>query len=139
MEKYRFIKDLTSDVMFESYGKTIEELLENSALALFDVISDLKSLKPKDKIEFEFEGRNIEELLYNFLSYLLAESEISELFLCKFNVKVEESKNGLKGKVIAYGEEITPEKGGTVVKAVTNYKFKVEKKDIYKATIVCDI
>ena len=38
---YRFIKDLTSDVMFEATGTELAEVFTNSAYALFDM-SDLK-------------------------------------------------------------------------------------------------
>ncbi len=137
--KYRFIEDLTSDVLFESYGSTLEELFENSAEALFSVVCEIDKIESKEKIEFEFQGKTMEDTLYNFLSNLLAESEIAELFLCNFKVEVEETKEGFKGKVVASGEKITPEKGGTVVKGITNYKFKVEKNETYKATVVCDI
>lgn len=137
--KYRFIEDLTSDVMFESYGSTKEELFENSAEALFAVVCEIDKIEIKEKISFEFHGENLEDALYNFLSNLLAESEIAELFLCKFKVKIERTKDGFKGKVIAFGESYTKEKGGTVVKGITNYKFKVEKNGVYKANVVCDI
>ncbi len=137
--KYRFIEDLTSDVMFESYGSNLKELFENSAEALFSVICDIDKIKPREKIEFKFKGKTLQETLYKFLSYLLAESEINEVFLCKFDVEIAESKQGYAGKVVAKGEKITPEKGGTVVKGITNYKFKVEKNEKYKATVVCDI
>ncbi len=139
MIKYRFLEDLTSDVLFESYGSTLEELFENSAEGLFSVICEIDKIEPKEKIEFEFEGKNLEDALYYFLSNLLAESEINEVFLCKFKIEIQESEEGYKGKVVALGEKITPEKGGTVVKGITNYKFKVWKNGKYKATVSCDI
>ena len=38
---YKFVEDLTSDVMFEVEGRDLSELLEQSSLALFerDVLS----------------------------------------------------------------------------------------------------
>ncbi len=97
--KYRFLEDLTSDVLFESYGSTLEELFENSAEALFSVICEIDKIEPKEKIEFEFEGKNLEDALYYFLSNLLAESEINEVFLCKFKIEIQEAEEGYKGKV----------------------------------------
>ncbi len=138
--KYKFIEDLTSDVMFESYGFTLEELFENSAEALFSIICEIDEIEPKEKLVFEFESETLEDALFNFLSTLLAESEITELFLCKFKVKITEVKGGFVGKVTAFGEPFTKEKGGTLVKGITNYKFKVElKNEKYTATVVCDI
>ncbi len=140
MEKYKFIEDLTSDVMFESYGFTLEELFENSAEALFSVMCEIDEIEAKEKLVFEFESETLEDALFNFLSTLLAESEIAELFLCKFKVKINEVKGGFEGKVTALGESFTKEKGGTLVKGITNYKFKIElENEKYTATVVCDI
>jgi SHS2 domain-containing protein len=59
------------------------------------------------------------------------------MFFSKFDIK-KISENSLTAEI--WGEPISPEKGETVVKAVTYYKFKLEKiKDRYKATISLDI
>ncbi len=137
--KYKFLDDLTSDVLFEAYGKNLKELFENSAEALFSIVCKINKVNPEKRMEFEFSGSDLEQILFNFLSKLLAETEINEFFPSKFNVSVEKTKNGYKGKVTAWGEPISQEKGETVVKAVTYYKFKVEKNELYKATVSCDI
>ena len=49
--KYRFIDDLTSDVYFESYGKNLKEVFENSALAMFEVICKINKVKPLKTIK----------------------------------------------------------------------------------------
>jgi SHS2 domain-containing protein len=137
--KYKFIEGLTSDVMFEAYGKSLEELLENAALALFEVVCQIKKIEPKKRIEVEVEAENLNSLVYEFLSNLLTESEIEELFLCKFDVSVKKNKI-FKLKAKAWGEPISPEKGGTVVKAVTYYGLKAEKTaEGFKARITLDI
>ena len=43
MKKYKFIEGLTSDVMFEAYGKDLKELFSNAAEAMFSVINALLS------------------------------------------------------------------------------------------------
>ena len=59
------------------------------------------------------------------------------MFFSKFEI-IEISDKRLKAKV--YGEKISSSKGKTVVKAVTYYKFKLEKvKDKYTARVSCDI
>jgi SHS2 domain-containing protein len=141
MEKYRFLKDLTSDVLFEAFGKTEEELFENAAEAVFAVQAKIDEIKPVEKLEFKFGGEDLKHTLFRFLNDLIAEAEIAELFLSKFDVKLEKAADGkYKGKVTARGEPISPQKGETVVKAVTLYKFDVQKTDNgFKATVVCDI
>ena len=137
MEKYKFIDDLTSDVLFEAYGKNIKELFENSALALFSIICEIKKVGEEKTIDIEVNGDSLEELMVNWLQDLIALVDTEELFFSKFEI-VEIDENYLKAKV--YGEPISPEKAGIVVKGVTYYKLKLEKiKDIYKATISLDI
>ncbi|MDD5254053.1 MAG: archease [Candidatus Nanoarchaeia archaeon] len=134
---FKIIEDLTSDVMFEAEGKTLKELFESSAKALFSIICKLDKVKAKTPKKIEIKANNLEELMFNWLQKLIAMVDIEEMFFNKFEIE-EISEKKLKAKV--YGSEIKPETGETVVKAVTNYKFKVWKeKDKYIARIVLDI
>ncbi len=137
MEKYKFIDDLTSDVMFEAYGSDLKELFENSALALFSIICEIKKVGEEKIIDVEVNGDSLEELMVNWLQELIALVDTDELFFSRFEI-IEVNENNLKAKI--YGEPISPEKAGVVVKGVTYYKLKLEKiKDNYKATISLDI
>lgn len=135
--KYRFIKDLTSDVMYEAYGKTPNEVFENSAEALFDVICNREKITDENKVEIIAEAENLEDLMINWLQALIASVDIDEMFYKKFKVK-EISDT----RIVAdcFGEEVSKEKGETVVKAVTYYNFEFEKnKDGYRTRVVLDI
>lgn len=124
--KYKFIDDLTSDVMFEAYGKTTKEVFENSAEALFSIICNVKSVSPKKPMNIELRANSIEELMISWLQELISMVDTEEMFFSKFRVtKVDDRQ--LKARV--WGESITPSKGETVVKAVTYYKYKFEKTD----------
>ena len=135
--KYKFLDAITSDVIFEAYGKDLKELFENAALALFSVICKTSDVKQKDSDEYEFKAGNAEELMINFLQGLIAIVDIEQKFFSKFDVEeIDESHLIVK----CYGEPIRPELGETVVKAVTYYKFDVSKdKKGYKARVVLDI
>jgi SHS2 domain-containing protein len=136
MRKFSFVDDLTSDVMFRAYGKTPGELFEHAALAMFSVICKIEEIPSETGIDIAVEGEDLEDLLYAWLSHLLAESEIQGLFFSSF--KVEVLKGRLKGK--AFGSQSDPSKGKTLVKAVTMYKFGIIKtKEGYEATVACDI
>jgi len=123
--KYKYLEDLTSDVMFKAYGNDLKELFENSAEALLKVICQLNKIKPVEVIEVEVEGEDVQELMFNWLQELIVLVDTEEMFFSKFEI-IKISENKLKAKI--YGEPITPEKGETVVKSITNYGFKVEKK-----------
>lgn len=137
MEKYKFIDDLTSDVMFEAYGKNLKELFANAAEALFSVICQIKEVEPKEKEEFEIKAEKIEDLMINWLQGLIAIVDTEQKFFSKFEI-IEIDENHIIARL--YGEPIRPELGETVVKAVTYYKYKFEKtKDGYKARVSLDI
>lgn len=135
--KYRVVDDLTSDVMFESYGKGLKELFANSAEAMFSVICNIKKVKPKNAVAVEIKADNESDLLYKWLSGLVALVDTEAMFFSRFEI-LEIDKTHLKAK--AHGEPISPEKGETVVKAVLYYGFKLEKvKKGYVARFGCDI
>jgi SHS2 domain-containing protein len=134
---YRFVDDLTSDVMFEAWGKDLKELFENSAMAMFEVICQLKRIEPKEKREVEVRGKDEKDLLLNWLQELIAMVDIEAMFFSRFEIR-EISPTRLRATV--RGEEISPEKGKTVVKALTYHKFSLEKKaGKWKASVTLDI
>jgi len=141
MKGYTFLEDLTSDVMFEAKGSTLQEVLETSAKAMFSVICDIKHIKPEKQLNINIQAENEEKLLYEFLSTLLTESEIEGLFLKLFNIKgIQKKGNEYSLQAEAFGEPLSPEKGGTVVKGITYYGLKLEKiKKGYKARVAMDI
>lgn len=135
--RYRFIDDLTSDVLFEAYGGDLKELFTNAALALFSVICQLKMVKAKLKKEVEVNGEDVKDLMFNWLQELISIVDIDGMFLSKFEIN-EINKKHLKA--ICYGEEVTKEKGETLVKGVTYHKFNVEKTEKgYRAVVSLDI
>jgi SHS2 domain-containing protein len=135
--RYKFIKDLTSDVFFEAYGKTQKAVFQNAALAMFSVICDLKRIKKLNKVKIEVNAKDEKELLFSWLQALIAESEIEEIFFSSFKInKISPTHI----QAIAIVEPISQEKGNTLVKAVTNYKFDLKRsKEGYVASISLDI
>ena len=135
--RYKFVEDLTSDVMFEAYGKDLKELFENAALALLSVICKTDKVKPKEKEEFQIKGNNAEELMINWLQGIIAIVDTEQKFFSKVEIeKIDETC--VRAKLS--GEPIKPELGETVVKAVTYYKYKLEKTGKgYKVTVCLDI
>lgn len=143
MEKYKFIDDLTSDVMFEAAGRSLEELFANAAEAMFSVICQLDKVGARESRQVAVEAESVEKLVVAWLQELIGMVDTEEMFFSKFDVKqVNENKGmqlwSLEAKVS--GEPIRPEKGETVVKAVTNYGFKFGKDSKgYKVTVTLDI
>lgn len=137
MDNYRFVDDLTSDVMFEAFGRDLKELFENAAEAMFSVICQLDKVGQRESREVEARGKDEKELLHNWLQDLIALVDTEGMFFSRFKVR-EISPRAMKATV--WGEEADPGKGETVVKAVTYHKFAVEKVGKgYRARVSLDI
>lgn len=137
MERYKFIDKITSDVMFEAYGKTLRDVFINAAEALSSIICKLDKVKPKKAIDIELTESNVEDLMFSWLQEIIAAVDIEQMFFSKFEIH-EISEKHVKAKI--YGEPITKEKGETVVKSITYHQYKFEKTpNGFKVTVSCDI
>jgi len=135
--KYEFIKGLTSDVVFRAYGKDAKELFENAAEAMASVICQIGKVSPKIAKSVEVKGEDLKDLLYNWLQEIIALVDTAEMFFSRFEIE-EISDCKLKAKI--YGEPMTPDKGETVVKAVTYHNFNLkETENGYEVTVNLDI
>ena len=136
--KYKFL-DHTADVLFEAYGKDMNELFENSALALEECIVELKSLKLKCKHNIKLKSDSIEELLYDFLSELIFIKDTKGLLFKKFKVKINKKfELNAEGE----GEKINRDTRKLVddAKAVTKHLFEVkQEKNKFIAKVLVDI
>ena len=137
MEKYKFIDDLTSDVMFEAYGKDLKGVFENAAVAMFSIICRQDEVGHSNVVKVVVHGRDEKELMVNWLQELIGLVDTTSMFFSKFDIKEIDEKH-LKAEI--HGEDMVPEKGETVVKAVTYYKYLFEKtKKGYKTRVSVDI
>lgn len=135
--KYKIL-DHTADIMFEVYGKTLNELFTNAAIATFDVMVKRSSIASKIKKEINLENKDPEKLLFEFIEELIYLKDAEYLVFKTFKVKIK--NNSLKA--IVEGEKINPKKHNLLldVKAITLHKYKLSKtKAGYKATILLDI
>ncbi|ADP77289.1 archease family protein [Methanothermus fervidus DSM 2088] len=135
--KFEFI-DVTADAGFHAYGSTLEELFENAALALFEIITDTSKVKDKECRKIEIESEDKISLLHDWLEELLVTHEIEMMLFSKFKVEISDCK--LRG--MAWGEKINPDihEIKCEVKAITYHLMNITKEnDKYKATVIVDI
>ncbi|MBI4738569.1 archease [Candidatus Woesearchaeota archaeon] len=121
---FTFIDKITSDVMFEAYGRDKKELFVNAALAVSNVLCKVDEVQPKIEKEIKVDADSLDDLLVNWLHAIISRVDIDEMFFSKFTI-IELTDKRLRA--FAYGEPISPQKGQTVVKAVTYYGFKLAK------------
>src|SRR3989344_924242 len=85
--KYKIL-DHTADVMFEVYGKTLNELFKNAATAIFDTMVKRSTIKIKIKKEIELESSNVEQLLFDFIEELIYIKDAEYLIFKDFKIKI---------------------------------------------------
>jgi SHS2 domain-containing protein len=126
-KKFEFLEHM-GDAYIAAYGKTLEEAFSNAGLAMFEVMTDTKSIEPKLKDEIKVEGEDEIILLHNWLEALLLKFEIELKLYSSFNVKKIKRKNGgfsLEAEV--FGETFNRDKhlSKTEVKAVTYHQMGI--------------
>lgn len=134
--------DVTADVGFMAYGKTLEESFENSALAMFNVISNTETIGQTKSFEFSIESEDEISLLYDFLEELLFLHEVEFMLFSDFKVKITNEDQQYKLKAEIKGEEINWDihERGCEVKAITFHQMNVSSEDgIYKTRAILDL
>ena len=141
-KKYKFLEDVAiADIAYEAYGKDLNELFENAALAIFELSADVETIDAVKKVEFELQHEKLDNLLYDFLSEILFLKDSKYMVFKYAHVTIKEGKEN-KLKAILEGDKINPEVQHLEndIKAVTMHMFKIEEtKSGYKATVVVDI
>ncbi|MEM4554909.1 MAG: archease [Candidatus Anstonellaceae archaeon] len=127
MQNYKFLEH-TADIMFEAYGNSYPEALENAAKAMFSVLGPAKC---KRKASFKLSAENLEELTLFSLSELLTYMDIHGLVFSEIKVKrFDEAAKTLEFE--ACGEKKAPKDS---IKAVTYHQLLVQKSQDGKWTI----
>lgn len=140
MKRFEFVDITTADVALVAYGKDLNELFANAALAMFEVMINTKQIKPTIKKDVTINGTDLQSLLFNWLNKLLVYVDAENLAFSRFDAKVDE-KN-LKLKAVCSGEKIDRERHETrtAVKAATYHKMQIKKeKGKWKAQVILDI
>ena len=116
-EKYRFLEH-TADIMFEAYGKSYPEALENSAHAMFSVFGEAGE---GEHATFRVEAHNIEELTVQALADMLTYMDTGEIIFSRAHVLSYDAKRHTL-EIEAFGEKKRPRDS---VKAVTYHELMV--------------
>ena len=142
--KYEFF-DVTADIGFWAYGKTLEESFENAALAMFDVITNLEKVAKKESRNIDVESEDIVSLLYDFLEELLIFHELDLIMFSNFEIMIKKEINNEKEiyklNAIAYGETINWKihEKRSEVKAITFHMMEVLCDEICKVRVILDL
>ncbi|MEK6847100.1 MAG: archease [Nanoarchaeota archaeon] len=136
MKKYELLEH-TSELKLKIYGKRLEEIFENCALAFSDIISRGKKVKKNKIKEIEISGKDFESLMYNFIEELIYLLDAENLIVSSAKVKVD--KNKLNADI--YCDSADNYKNLDYIKSATYAEMYIrQKKDkTWEAQVVVDV
>jgi len=129
----------TADVGIKVWAESLEALFEESAYALFSLITNLEKVTPKEPLLIEAEGKDYEELLVTWLNELLYHHETKNMLFSRFKV-LELALPSLRAQI--KGEYFFSEKHEilTPVKAITYHNLEIrETEKGFEVEIILDI
>lgn len=138
MKKYDLIEH-TADIGIKAYGRSLQELFENAAFGLFEIIADLENVKPKERFEITLDEENKEELFVAWLRELLYKFSTNQIL---FNNFVIRELTDTKLNAFAWGEKMDKSKHNikAEVKAVTYHGLKLEKSQTgWQTEVIFDV
>ncbi|MFQ6012771.1 MAG: archease [Thermoplasmata archaeon] len=126
----------TADVGIKAYGDGVNEIFENAALGMFDLMTDVSRVRPVGEVHVEVEAHDLGSLLVDWLSELLFLHDTDDVFFSEFDVTVED----VALRAEARGEDADPARHPHegLVKAVTYHMLEVNPEEGY-AVVIFDI
>ena len=137
MDKFKFIPH-TADIEFQAFGNSLKECFENSALALKSIVFEGK-VKQSKKFKIKVNGKDLENLLYEFLEEFLVLIDSKDFLMSKIKIlKFDSKKFELEAEV--KGDNINSYETEMHIKAITYHEMFVKKiRDKFIAQVVVDI
>ena len=137
---YEFFEH-TADVGAVVRGATLPRLFENAARALFDLLCDRRTVRPRRTVRIVVQGSSLEDLLVRWLSELLYRLETEDLVFSSFAVeRVDRLRFRARGR--ARGETIDRARHRLrrEIKAVTYHQIRlVRGRSAWRVRLVIDV
>lgn len=126
--KYEFLEH-TSDAKFKAYGNSFEECFSNAAEAMTKVITDPEKVEAKMTKSVSISGKDLKQLLYNFLEELLFLLDAHQFLLHKVSaIKITPKGDGYFLNATLSGDEVDDKyELETGIKAITYMDMEVKE------------
>lgn len=126
---YRFLEHIADEYIL-AYGDNLEEAFENAALAMFDVMTDIETIDPKEVDSIDLKAEDEIHLLYTWLENLLIKFDIDGKLYSKFKItKIKRIDKVFFLTATMWGETYNQNKhpSRTEVKSITYHRMEIEK------------
>lgn len=120
--KYKFLEH-TGDIKFQAYGKTLNEVFENSVIAVSAYVSRGRKIKSSKGKVIDVSGNDLESLFYNFLDEIIYLFDAENFIVVKAKITVR--GNNLHAEL--FGDATSNYKDLDQIKAATYAEMHVKK------------
>ena len=137
-EKIKYIEH-PSDVGFEAYGDTLEELFANAAIAMYSLMTDVDEIEGEEEREIEINSEDLYSLMFDWLDELIFLFDSESLVMRSFDIAIDESNFRIQGT--CKGGKFNPSThvSGIIIKAVTYNMMQIKSNDVWKARVILDV
>ncbi len=146
--KYNYINH-TADIEFNAYGDSLAQLFENSELALFNSIGNIKKIKKQKSaiklIRIREYAQNIEDLLWQVLQSSLSILDAKNQFgygikKIKINIRKNQTAKTYCAYLIINSKKRNSKYSNLEVKGISKYDLKIVKKNNnFISSVVADV
>jgi len=136
------VLDHTADIGIIAYGRSMEELFSNAALALFSLVTDLETVEEKAEVSLEAKSQDIDGLLIEWLNELIYFFEVNHMLFKRFDIESLICNAANELKATCHGEKFDPLRHNITreIKAATYHMLKLERnRDGYQVRVIFDI
>ena len=136
--RFRYIEH-PSDVGFEAYGTTLEELFANAALAMYSFMTDVDAIAETEERAVAVQAEDLYSLMFDWLDEMLFLFESESLVMKRVDIAVNESAFSIKGTCSGGKFDPAKHESGIIIKAVTYNMMEVKKNEVWHAQVVLDV
>ncbi|MBI5051089.1 MAG: archease [Nitrospirae bacterium] len=130
--------DISGDVGLRIRGNTMEELFENAASGMFELITDTSQIKAEDKRTVVIDADNYETLLIRWLNELVFLFDAHNFVGKVFDICLSETILSAVVRGAYFDPKVNERR--LLVKAATYHRLSLTKKDSeWEAEVVFDI
>lgn len=142
LQRFEIIEH-TADVGIKVSGKTLEELFENAAFGMYNIICENFSyIKDKLSYQNEISEIDLETLLVSFLNDLLYQTFVEKKLFCKFKTKITKEDSCYKISFSCFGENYDEKihRHLLEIKSATFHNLKIQKiYEFFECVIIFDV
>ncbi len=132
--KYEILEH-TADLKIRAFGRLLEELFNNILAAMVEATKPIIIDQTASVEEIKIKAENLENLLIDFLSEVIYQTDLNDVVYTKAEFK-KITEKGLEGKT--FGQKIKTFE--TEIKAITWHELEIKKiNNLWQATVVFDV